>query len=163
MISLLLDWLRDKKKGFHTIKKGLVGTWKSTSFDQKNEKWVEDEIDITLALGKICLKNLNPDLCGGYNYGGSLKFVDRRHLFGRWQSVKGSSTIAGSVFFVLDPDGEYLYGFYNYDDDGKWSGWCLGRSVASLKEATSILTVDLSKNAEFLRKRLENGNQVNAD
>ena len=64
LISLLLDWLRDKKKGFHTIKKGLVGTWKSTSFDQKNEKWVEDEIDITLALGKICLKNLNPDLCG---------------------------------------------------------------------------------------------------
>ena len=91
-------------------RKKLAGNWNSASYASDQHGWVFDSVAITVSMTAIKLTNqLKPH---GYDYDAVARLVKNQHLVGHWHSTRDAATNEGPFALTLDPQGEYMFGFY---------------------------------------------------
>ena len=136
-IPLILQYSVNKQR------EGMKGKWLSYGHTGSNKAlWIEDEVEISLTLFGIILKNKNLQ----FKYRAKGQLIDSRQLSGTWYSERLGAYDSGPFMFVISPQGNYMYGVYvgrNENGTNLFLGWCLGRDKDSLESAKISLTTYL--------------------
>ena len=121
--------------------------WETTVDGQLN---VNREVVEAKARGaKLQVRNMTPSLenqLGGYLWHGTLQLWTGVIAIGRYEAVDPSKQYAGSLFYVVHPSGQFMYGRWvglNFD-----APLATGRTVLARTPATADEQFALAKTAE---------------
>lgn len=147
--AVLSPWLELWNYWRFKRKLDLAGKWRSRyRLPYEQHPWVEEEIDITTARGKICLKS--PDNPKKDHYVAYASRVSDDHLIGSWESTRPSANAKGGFMLTVHPQGHLMFGYFVGPSDGPKSFY--GTWVLTRKDKPEDETAQLAYGHKLLEE-----------
>lgn len=150
ILSILLPkslvWFRNLKS------KELYKEWFSEwmPMNDHSHYWTKEKLIFKNGFGKI--KFQNKDNVNNYEWGGTLSQVDKRYLYGKWESKKQGAYSCGTVMLAKSSQGDCLFGYMagaNERGTMKMGKIVIAKDQKGIEKAKKMF----SENAEFELKK----------
>jgi len=119
----------------------LLGKWDSAyqGIDEPPGTWVTEKVDVSIAYGKLKLKNSNSSQ--GYDYTAYATLDDGVHLVGRWESIRPGANAKGAFLLTVSSQGNIMYGYWVGPDRlgaRRYGRWVVGRDKRLVEEGKKL-------------------------
>lgn len=120
----------------------LLGQWVSVyqGIDEEPGTWVTEELEISVARGKLKMKNSNSSF--GYDYTAYAHLEKSVHLIGDWESIRPGANATGAFILTVSSQGNIMYGYWVGPDRlgaKRYGRWVLGRNEQLVEEGKKLI------------------------